>query len=128
MRNLLRKPLTWMVLAEFAVVAALFMVAWHLLATMQVQGFPSPPAVSPLPQAGDPTGPVASAVTTPPEPLPLLPGLNVDAAFWRTRLAELNRGEAEFEVLEWRLVHSAMDAAHRYVQSVVIPSITQAER
>jgi hypothetical protein len=56
------------------------------------------------------------------------PGLNFDAGFWRLRLADLNRGQAQFEALEWRLVRSAMDAAHRYVESVVIPSILRAER
>jgi len=127
MRNLLRKPLTWMVLAECLVVAALFMLAWHLLAGGPAPELSLPPATSPPPQA-DAAGPVASRVTVSPRPRPLLPGLNVDATFWRIRLAELNQGEAEFERLEWRLVHAATDAAHRYIESVVIPSIARAER
>jgi hypothetical protein len=130
MRNLVRKPLTWMILAECAVVAALVMVAWHLIATAAVPQVLMPPGVAPSVPAGQAMGPVAT------DPLAksksrdrtLLPGLNVDANFWRTRLAQLNRDQTAFEQLEWRLVHAAMDAAHRYVESVVIPSIARAER
>jgi hypothetical protein len=117
-----------MVLAECAVVAALFMVSWHLIAAVPKSDFSFPPATSPLPQPRDDTGTVASRAKAAQRPQPLLPGLNVDANFWRIRLAELNRGQAEFEMLEWRIVHSAMDAAHRYVESVVLPSIARAER
>ena len=42
MRNLLRKPLPWMVLAECAVVAALLLVAWHLIANPPVPGSNDP--------------------------------------------------------------------------------------
>jgi hypothetical protein len=130
MRNLLRKPLPWMVVAECAVVAALVMVAWHLVTAAPVHEVLVGPAASPLAEAGGAMGPAPADVTaqskTPARPL--LPGLDVDANFWRLRLAELNRGEAELELLEWRLVHSAMVAAHRYVESVVLPSIVRAER
>jgi hypothetical protein len=118
-----------MILAECAVVATLVVVAWHLVATASVPDFPVPLDVAPPAEAGDAGGPVPAVATAPPEAAPtLLPGLNVDPSFWRVRLAELNDGEAEFERLEWRLVHSAMDAAHRYVESVVLPSIARAER
>jgi hypothetical protein len=129
MRNLLRKPLPWMMLAECVVVAALLIVAWHLVANPAVQA-PDPGLIAQPAESGD-----AGAQ---PQPglgmnlkvrgLPLLPGLNVEAGFWRMRLAELNRGQAAFEALEWRLVHSAMDAARRYIRSVVLPSIARAER
>src|SRR5450759_816943 len=59
---------------------------------------------------------------------PLLPGLNVDSSFWKGRLAELNQGESSFEQLEWKIVHAVMDAARRYVKSVVMPAVTGAER
>jgi len=39
----------------------------------------------------------------------------------------LNVAEAQVEALEWRIVHSAMDTVHRYVESVVIPAIERAE-
>jgi hypothetical protein len=128
MRRLVRKPLPWMVLAECAIVATLVVVAWHLVAAAPLQEVPVPPAASAPPQPGDATGPISADVTVRPPARPLLPGLNVDASFWRLRLAELNSDEAAFETLEWRLVHSAMNAAHRYVESVVLPSLARAER
>jgi hypothetical protein len=128
MRNLLRKPLPWIVLAECFVVAALVMVAWHLVANPPAQSTFTSRQAFPTTAAGHPSG--SSPQLTPPRrQMPaLLPGLNVNADFWRVRLAELNRGEAAFEALEWRLVHAAMDAAHRYVESVVLPTIARAER
>jgi hypothetical protein len=129
MRNLLRKPLPWMVLAECAVVAALLMVAWHLVANPPVIGVPFPPATTPPAGENGSTGPASAAASAQRKPTPApAPGLNVDANFWRLRLAELNRGQAAFEALEWKLVRSAMEAAHRYVESVVLPSVGRAER
>jgi hypothetical protein len=63
-----------------------------------------------------------------PKARPTVPGLNFEASFWRLRLAELNRGQAAFEALEWKLVHSAIGAARHYIESVVLPSVTRAER
>jgi hypothetical protein len=130
MRNLLRKPLSWMVLGECAVVTALVMLAWHLVAGAGAPELPSLPDASPPAQASHVAQPVSvdanPQVKTPERRL--LPGLNIDANIWRSRLAELNHGEAAFELLEWRLVRSAMDAAHRYVESVVLPSVAHAER
>src|ERR1700681_2574855 len=127
MGNLLRKPLTWMVLAEFAVVVALVIVAWRLVAAAGVPAIPALPLVSPPAQAGNPAHVLpADLIPQPKAQDPrLLPGLNVGATFWRARLAELNHGEAAFEVLEWKIVHAAMDAAQRYVESVVLPSVAR---
>ena len=116
-----------MVLAECAVVAALVLVAWHLIANPPV---PSIPVMVPAPADSGETG--STAVRAPigvakPTARPILPGLNFQAGFWRLRLAELNRGQAEFEALEWKLVRSAISAARRYVESVVLPSVTRAE-
>ena len=128
MRNLLRKPLPWMVVSECAIVIALAMVAWHIVASP-----PAPPAsggqvATPTAQAREPVTPGPAVVREAPPVQPLLPGLNLETSFWRLRLAELNRGERSFEQLEWRIVHSAMDAARRYVKSVVLPALAQAER
>jgi hypothetical protein len=128
MPNLLRKPLTWMILAEFAVVAALTLMAWHMLAPPPNQ--PTAESPGPAASAGSPD---ATAQASPVLPAPAkaarqLPGLNVDAAFWRLRLVELNRDEAAFEQLEWRIVHSAMDTTQRYLESVVLPSVLRAEQ
>jgi hypothetical protein len=106
MRNLLRKPLSWMVLAEFAVVAALVVLAWHLVTSGQVQPEQLLPNASPRADPGAAPGPLSV-------------GPNAE---------HLNRGQAEFEALEWRLVRSAMAAAQRYLESVVLPSVAQAER
>jgi hypothetical protein len=129
MRNLLRKPLSWMVLAEFAVVAALVVLAWHLVTSGQVQPEQLLPNASPRADPGAAPGPLSVGPNAeqrtrvgPP------PGLSTEASFWRVRLADLNRGQAEFEALEWRLVRSAMAAAQRYLESVVLPSVAQAER
>src|SRR3989454_12670309 len=125
MRNFLRQPLTWVVLAECTVVVALVIVAWHLVANVPVSDIPlavaSPPA-----DAGEGSEPAIPG-TSKAKPRHSSPGLNVDPAFWRSRLNELNRGEAEFERLEWRLVRSATDAARRYLESVVLPLVRSSE-
>jgi hypothetical protein len=130
MRNLLRKPLPWMVLAECAIVAALLLVAWHLIANPPVFDSSVPAEVPAPAESGGVDAPVVPEPSgqSIPQALPLLPGLNLDASFWRLRLAELNRDQAAFEALEWRLVHSAIGAARRYVESVVLPAVTRAER
>jgi hypothetical protein len=127
MRNLIRQPLTWMVVAECVVVALLIMVVWNLVASAASQrpgGAPAQavdaPAVSDTPSLPDPTA------AGPPTPVQL-PGLNLDAGFWRLRLNQLNRDQVFFEQLEWKILHNAMDAAQGYLETVVLPSITHAE-
>jgi hypothetical protein len=128
MRNLIRNPLTWMVIAEIVVVTALIVLAWNALASVSRPGLASPlgsssgaPAAtaSPLPDLPSITRPASTAP---------LPGLNVDPVFWLSRLQALNRDQVFFERLEWRLVHSATDAAQRYLETVVLPSVERAER
>ena len=130
MRNLLRKPLPWIVICECAIVAALAMVAWHMVASLPASPVSRVPAAAPAAQAGEPAGPAPRILAS--KALasvhPLLPGLNVDSGFWRVQLAELNLGENSFEQREWKIVHAAMDAARRYVQSVVMPALARAER
>jgi hypothetical protein len=128
MRNLIRNPLTWMVIAEIVVVTALIVLAWSALASVSRPALASrlgsrsdaPAATaSPLPDLPSITRP---ASTAPP------PGLNVDPLFWLSRLQALNRDQVLFEQLEWRLVHSATQAAQRYLETVVLPSVERAER
>ena len=130
MRNLLRKPLPWIVVCESAIVAALVMVAWHMVASASVSPTAGVAAAAPTIQQGSSASPAprTSAAEAKAVVRPLLPGLNLDSSFWRVRLAELNQGESSFEQLEWRIVHAAMDAARRYVKSVVIPGLVRAER
>lgn len=128
MRRVLGQPIAWMVLAEAVVVVALVMVSWHLLTSSTSSDGPVllVPSSSP---ASDVAASIPADALAPPEPstLPLLPGLNVDPAFWRQRLTALNEAEAQFEALEWRLVHSAMDSLQRYLETVVLPSVERAE-
>jgi hypothetical protein len=129
MRNLLRQPLTWMVFAEFVVVATLMLLVWNLVASAggqhsaaaQVQAADSPAPSSDTPTPGLPEVVTATA-------RPQLPGLNLNTGFWRIRLGQLNREQVSFEQLEWNIVHSAMDTAQRYLETVVLPSIASAER
>ena len=130
MRNVFRKPLTWMVIAECVVVAALILVAWTVIGSAVQQAAAAPGA---QPSSSAPAG---SAETPSPDGPPTagptahapLPGLNLDTAFWRVRLVELNRDQVFFEQLEWRIVHSGMDVAKRYLETVVLPSLARAER
>ncbi|HEV2217590.1 MAG TPA: hypothetical protein VGV88_08450 [Candidatus Dormibacteraeota bacterium] len=129
MRHLIRRPITWMVAAEIVVVAALVLASWYFLTGAR------PPSDLPallLPSSSPPSDAMASVppdALAPPAPsgVPLLPGLNVDPAFWRSRLEALNGAQAQFEELEWRIVHSAMDSMRRYIETVVLPSIERAE-
>ena len=127
MRNLLRKPLTWMVIAECIVVAGLVLLVWSLVVSAAAQH----PGMAQVQAADAPWGPATPSpeLSTPRSKAhPQLPGLNLDAGFWRTRLGQLNRDQMSFEQLEWRIVHHAMEVMHRYLETVVLPAITRAER
>ncbi len=129
MRHLIRKPITWMVAAEIVVVAALVVASWYFLAGVR----PSSDLQSLLLPSSSPQADTAASIPpdalAPPQPaaMPLVPGLNVDPAFWRKRLEALNGAQAQFVELEWRVVHSAMDSMRRYIETVVLPSIKRAE-
>jgi hypothetical protein len=110
-------------------VSLLIVVVWNVVAAAAVRHAAAAPA-----QAVD------SPATASDSPLPdvtvgagqarqvQLPGLNIDAGFWRSRLNQLNRDQVFFEQLEWRITRNAMDAAQGYLETVVLPSITRAER
>ncbi|TMD91333.1 MAG: hypothetical protein E6I73_04420 [Chloroflexi bacterium] len=128
MGRVIRAPLTWMVVAEVVVVVALVLVAWHAFAgatgplSGPTVGFPSAeasPADTALPAAGVPAG---GATFHGP-----FPGLNLGIEFWRGRMSSLNRDEAAFEALEWRVTHAVMAAAHDYLETVVLPAVRRAE-
>ena len=126
MLNALRNPLTWLVVAEFVVVGALIALTWSALSSVR------PALASPSLQAPDTAGSSADSQLPdlPANAAPKIgprPGLNLDSEFWRARLAQLNEDQVYFEQLEWRVVHSALAAAQRYVDRVVIPSLQRAE-
>ncbi|MFI5282246.1 MAG: hypothetical protein ACHQ0J_03860 [Candidatus Dormibacterales bacterium] len=123
MAGLIRKPLAWMVLAEVIVVSALVLVAWNVVTAptrtaVQVQPVDTSGSPSPSPDMLQPSSPAHVAP---------LPGLNLDTAFWRQRLEDMNRDQVFFEQLEWRVVHSAVNAMQRYLETVVVPAVQRAE-
>ena len=127
MRKLIRSPLTWMVAAELLVVALLVVFAWSVVANAS-----RPPALSPsiaLPDSSSAdTSELPDVPGVKPEPGGPVPGLNLSSAFWRARLAQLNREQVVLAQLEWRLVHGAMEAMKRYVETVVLPAVRRAEK
>lgn len=129
MRNLLRQPLTWMVIAECVVVALLIVVVWNVVAAAAVQHPVAAPSQAIDSAAAPSDSPLPDVTLGPGQATQIqLPGLNVDAGFWRSRLDQLNRDQVFFEQLEWRITRNAMDAAQGYLETVVLPSITRAER
>jgi hypothetical protein len=116
-----------MIAVEFVVVGFLVVVAWNFVATATRPALASPSLQ--LPQS---TGDASSQLpdlpaAARPGPRGPLPGLNLDSAFWRVRLAQLNREQAILEQLEWRIVHGAMETLKRYLETVVLPAIQHAE-
>jgi hypothetical protein len=130
MRNLLKKPLLWMILAECAVVSALVFVAWHMFTGPSHEAAASRPLPIAAAATDDPSNPPTAVSPPPASPAARLqlPGLNLDTDFWRLRLLELNKEEVVVEQLEWRIVHSTMDTIHRYLDTVVLPGVARAER
>jgi hypothetical protein len=128
MRNLLRQPLAWMVIAECVVVAMLIVVVWNVVATAAAQRSGTGPVQAIDAPASTETPSLPDLTAAEPAAPVQLPGLNLDAGFWRLRLNQLNRDQVFFEQLEWRILHNAMDAAQGYLETVVFPSVTRAER
>ena len=126
MRNFLRSPLTWMVVAELVVVGALVALAWTAITAASRPALASP-AIQQSDSPAD-TNAVPDEPAVIPGPRGPLPGLNLDSRFWRTRLAELNRDQALLAQLEWRIVHTAMEVMKHYIETVVLPAIQRAER
>lgn len=127
MRNLIRSPLTWLLVAEVVMLGALGIAIWNFVATAGRPVMASPDLQAPD-VVGDASSPLPALTAV--RSIPLRgprPGLNVDSAFWRERLAQLNVDQVALERLEWRIVHGAMDAATRYVETVVLPAVRSAE-
>jgi hypothetical protein len=128
MRNLIRSPLTWLVAAEIVVVGAIVAVAWNVVASAGHSSVAQ--SIAEAPQASDDPGsslPDLPQLNNPASRGPL-PGLAVDPSFWRQRLGNLNGDQVYLEQLEWQIVRSAEDAVNRYLETVVLPAISRAER
>src|SRR2546426_11212126 len=126
MRKLIRSPLTWLVAAELLVVAFLVVFAWSMVANASRPVVVSPSIELPGDSADD-SSPVPDFPGVGPALRGPIPGLTLNSTFWRARLAELNRDHVVLAQLEWRLVHGAMDAMKRYVETVVLPAVRRAE-
>jgi hypothetical protein len=137
--SLLRPPLVWFTAAEAALIGVLGAVTWHVwldrvapaASALGPQVAAAPPAPMPTPFAGQPPPlpPLASASPGPPgRPVGPTPGIRTDSEFLSRQLSELNRVEATFEDLEWRVTRAVADAIERYLESVVLPSIDRSER
>jgi hypothetical protein len=128
MRNLIRSPLTWMVAAELAVVGALVVLAWNVVASAVHASSAAPAAVSAPGDSADTASPLPQLPDLNVKPVRgPLPGLNLDPNFWRGRLGGLNADQASLERLEWAIVRNAEQAAQDYLESVVLPAIRHAE-
>jgi len=128
MQKLIRSPLTWMMAAEIAVVGALVVVAWHVVVPATRPAVASS-TLTPAEATADESNPLPDLpILSSPRGQGPLPGLNLESAFWRDRLTQLNRDQVDLEQLEWQIVHSAEDAVKRYVETVVLPAIQRAER
>jgi hypothetical protein len=133
-----RPPLVWLVSAEVVLVAILGAVAWHVwqermpIGGHAAAGVPqvTAPALGPTSRPGSrprPQSPAPPVPGTTPRAGPT-PGIRTDPDFLSRQLVELNRVEATFADLEWRVTRAVVDAIQRYVQGVVLPSIERSER
>ncbi len=117
-----------MVVGESVVVGALILVAWHELAGYAA---PSPAGLLSFPPAAaapaDSGLPATRAPVIGPNPRGPASGLNLGIGFWRVRLGTINRDEAAFEAVEWRITHAVMEAARDYLETVVLPAVRRAE-
>ena len=136
--SLLRPPLVWFTAAETALIGVLGVVTWHVwmervapaASALGPQVAAAPPMPTQTPLAGQPPPPVAPVLPdAPPGPaVGPTPGIRTDPEFLSRQLSELNRVEATFENLEWRVTKAVADAIERYVEGVVLPSIDRSER
>lgn len=128
--RLFRPPMLWLTLAEAVLVVLLAFLVWHVWQTR----FGAVPPVAALPALSTPAaGPDAlpAPPSVPAAPGPQVgptPGLRTDREFLSRQMVELNRVEATFEELEWRVSETLVNAIQRYIEGVVLPSIERSER
>jgi hypothetical protein len=122
--------MVWLALAEAVLVVHLAFLAWHV---WQTRFAPVPPVAAlpapPTPAAGPDTlpAPPSAPAARSPEIGPT-PGLRTDRDFLTRQMVELNRVEATFEELEWRVSETFVNTIQRYLEGVVLPSIERSER
>ena len=133
--RLLRLPLTWLVVAEIAVVAALGAEAWHVLgarvtaarSTVSASELGVLPAVG-IPLLATPTPRPALALATPtPRRAGPTPGLGASPAFLGRELKAINHDQSAWERSEWTIIQAVLGFARAYVEQVVLPGVRAAE-
>jgi hypothetical protein len=128
-----RQVLGLLVAGELAVVGGLVAVAWHVWQENHppVAGGAalSPPAGLPPLRGGPPRPSPSATVAAPLRPSAApTPGLRTDPLFLGQATVDINREEVAFQQLEWRIVQGTTDGTRTYIQRVVLPAISRAQR
>jgi hypothetical protein len=127
-----RLVLALLVAGELAVVGGMVAAAWHV---WQENHAPvgggvavSPPGLPPL-RGGQPRPSPSPTVAAPLQPTTApTPGLRTDPLFLGQATVDINREEAAFQQLEWRIAQAATDGTRTYIQRIVLPAISRAQR
>jgi hypothetical protein len=128
-----RQVLGLLVAGELAVVGGLVVAAWHVWQENHPPAAGgaavSPPSSLPPPRGGPPRPSPSATVAAPLQPTAApTPGLRTDPMFLGQATLDINREEAAFQQLEWRIVQGATDGTRAYIQRVVLPAISRAQR
>jgi hypothetical protein len=128
-----RQVLGLLVAGELAVVGGLVAVAWHVWQENHPPAAGgvavSPPSGLPPLRGGPPRPSPSAIVAAPLQPTAApTPGLRKDPLFLGRATADINREEVAFQQLEWRIVQGATDGTRTYIQRVVLPAISRAQR
>jgi hypothetical protein len=135
--RVLNKPLLIMFVLEALLVAGLGAAAWAVWQGRQEAPRSAPPSPAPAPREAGLRPPKLSPGQSPPpsaSPPPKsaapgpTPGFRTDADFLTRQLGDLNRDQAAFEDIEWRLVKGAMQGVKAYIEKVVVPAVERAQR
>ena len=122
-----RSVLVLLVAGELAVVGGLAAVAWHVWQQDQALNPGGPPVSMPALSSPRPSPSATMTVPVGPTAAPT-PGLRTDPAFLDQVTIDINREEVALEQLEWQIIHGAMDAVRAYIQKVVLPAVSRAQR
>ncbi len=136
MLRLLRRPFTWMVVAEVVVVGGLAAATAHVFAARAeapaaAESLPLPargsPPSRPAPRLTASPGAVVAVATPPPRRVGPTPGLDTSAGFLGARLKSINRDESAWERSEWTIIQAVLGFARAYIDGVVLPGVRAAE-
>jgi hypothetical protein len=132
--RMLRRPLPWLLAAEAAVLLALGVAGWQLVASRLAPApsrsigslaLPAGPNTSARPASPAAT-PSPAATVASPRPAAAPPSLSTNPTFWQRNLSQLNREEAGWAAAEARAAQAVEDFTRAYVQRVVLPAVEAA--